>query len=132
MIAAIAALLYGYTQSIALGALGLLIGSVLIASIVTNMGRSVLRPPVSSDRSRMIQPRPTVVLTILLAAALLLVLVPLPRSVITPAVVTVTDSRQVVLKADGALAWAIDDGSDVKTGDVLLRLENEELENRKF
>lgn len=128
MIFAIGMLLYRYTSSVALGYLGLAAGLFLMGSLWLAAFKRVLARPTSEPRVSIF--RPALVISLGLISMVWLIAVPLPRSVQAPAIIESAGARDVVLKSQGAVAWAIDDGTHVKKDQALFKLQNDALENR--
>jgi putative peptide zinc metalloprotease protein len=121
----LAAFLKPYDLEILVWLVGMLLLGTFVGPTVARAANFFRRPAWDREvRWTLVAPR----LTLLATGALALLAVPLPSSVVTPAVLEPRGARPVYVNVEGRLAWIAEPGAAVNEGDVIARLENFELE----
>jgi len=119
---------YQFTSSHAFVTVGVLFAAVMAKSVLAPTAKSILTPPRLFFRSQQGSRRSLISVSIVLAAVLLL-WVPLPRSVVAPMTIGPLDSQEVFLNVGGRLLASLPEASRLRTGDTIASFNNSVLTN---
>ena len=102
---------------------------VAMASYFSKLILSILKPPHQSlRRGQLSMRRPMLVAGSILGAALVIGMIPLPRSTVAFMTIQPANSTSVYVTNAGRLQQAVLNGSDVQAGEVLVSLSNPEVD----
>jgi putative peptide zinc metalloprotease protein len=114
---------YQFTSSHAFMAVGILFAAVMAKSVLAPAAKSILTPPRLFFRSQEGSKR-SIVFGIIALATVLLLWVPLPRSIVAPMTIGPYDSQEIFLNVGGRLLAAVPEASRLRTGDPIANFYN--------
>ena len=121
-------LLYSFLESKGLAAIGVFALLFFLGGLLWGSIRSVIRPPSVAESRMTVKQNAMLKKIIVVAVVFGVLLVPLPRRVVAPALVRPADSQDVFVLHQGDLVSALKVGADVTAGDVIAKIRNRQTE----
>ncbi len=125
----IAIIVYRFADGLGFGFVGAGLALTLLASTASRAIKSVVQPPsVVESRSSFGSRRPILVFVVGGLCLLLVLMIPLPRSIVAPTTIDAADTVDVFLESPGRLVSAVNADAVVQTGDQIASFRNYDTE----